>query len=185
MPMGQGVGDNSRRARPMIASIPPTPTSVRVIAIVAAYNEADRIAATLAAIADAFPEALVWVADDGSTDGTAAIARAAGARVVRSERMIGKGGAVTLAVRAALSEHVGESPAGGGTRAPHPPGGNHPRELVVVLCDGDLRDGAERLRPLAEAVRLDQLDMAVAAFARRVGGGLGLAVGFAGWAIRR
>jgi Glycosyl transferase family 2 len=169
----------------MIASTPSKPADARVIAIVAAYNEADRIAATLAAIAEAFPEAPVWVADDGSTDGTAAIARAAGARVVRSERMIGKGGAVTLAARAVLSEHVGQSPAGGGTRAPHPRGGDHPGEFVIVLCDGDLGDCAERLRPLAEAVRLDQMDMAVAAFARRVGGGLGLAVGFAGWAIRR
>ncbi len=38
--------------------------------IVAAYNEAERIAATLAALARAFPGAPLWVADDGSSDGT-------------------------------------------------------------------------------------------------------------------
>ncbi len=70
--------------------------------IVAAYNEAPRIEATLAALAAAFPGAPVWVADDGSTDATAQLARRAGARVVRSERMIGKGGAATLAAREAL-----------------------------------------------------------------------------------
>ena len=47
----------------------------------------------------------VFLADDGSTDATAEIARDAGALVVRSERMIGKGGAATLASRAAL-EHA-------------------------------------------------------------------------------
>ncbi|HJX33424.1 MAG TPA: glycosyltransferase, partial [Solirubrobacterales bacterium] len=40
-------------------------------AIVAARNEADRIADTLAALRDAFPDATLWVADDASTDGTA------------------------------------------------------------------------------------------------------------------
>ncbi len=70
--------------------------------IVAAYNEADRIGATLAALALAFPGAPVWVADDGSSDATGEIARTAGARVVRCERVIGKGEAVTDAARAAL-----------------------------------------------------------------------------------
>ena len=36
-----------------------------------------------------------------------------------------------------------------------------------------------------EAVERGECDLAVAAFARRVGGGFGLALGFAHWAIRR
>ena len=52
--------------------------------VVAAHNEADRIGATLAALAVAFPGAPVWVADDGSTDATPELARAAGATVIRS-----------------------------------------------------------------------------------------------------
>ena len=39
--------------------------------IVAARNEADRIAATVAALRGAFPAAAIWVADDASEDGTA------------------------------------------------------------------------------------------------------------------
>jgi glycosyltransferase involved in cell wall biosynthesis len=155
-----------------------------VLVIVAAYNEADRIAATLTALADAFPDAAVWVADDGSSDATAAIAAAAGASVVRSERMIGKGGAVTRAARAALEDVAERAPAhlAGGTprRGEESPGGS-----VVVLCDGDLGDSARRLGPLAQTVVAGDADMAVASFEKRVGGGLGVAVGFAAWAIRR
>ena len=139
--------------------------------VVAAYNEADRIGSTLAALEIAFPGASVWVADDGSSDGSAEVARGAGATVVRSERVIGKGGAVTAAARQALAgarEGEGESSA----------------TAVFVLCDGDLGESAAALGPLAEAVLDGRGDIAVAAFARRVGGGVGLALGFARWAIR-
>jgi glycosyltransferase involved in cell wall biosynthesis len=138
-----------------------------IFIILTAYNEAPRIEATLAALAAAFPGAPVWVADDGSTDATPLLAREAGARVVRSERMIGKGGAATAAAREALAAI--------GAR----------QEPVFVLCDGDLGKSAAKLGPLLDAVRQGQADLAVAAFARRVGGGVGLAVGFARWAIRR
>jgi len=140
--------------------------------LVAAHDEAERIGATLAALAAAFPGAAVWVADDGSRDRTPELARAAGARVVRSERVIGKGGAVTAAARAALRE----TPAANGERG---------EEAVIVLCDGDLGDSARELGALAAAVASGRADVAVAAFSRRVGGGVGLALGFARWAIRR
>ena len=74
-----------------------------ILAIVTARNEGERIGATLDGLALAFPGVSVWVADDGSTDDTAAIAAAAGARVVRGERPVGKGGAATAAARDALA----------------------------------------------------------------------------------
>jgi glycosyltransferase involved in cell wall biosynthesis len=144
----------------------PSPT----VLIVAAYNEADRIQMTLSALAAAFPDARVWVADDGSKDATGAIARGAGAQVVRSERVIGKGAAVTAAARAALDETSREN------------GGAEP---VFVFCDGDLGDSARELGTLYRAVAEGRAELAVAVFRTRVGGGLGLAVGFARWAIRR
>jgi glycosyltransferase involved in cell wall biosynthesis len=140
--------------------------------IVAAYNEADRIGATLDALARGFPGAALWVADDGSTDRTSRIARDAGARVVRSERVIGKGAAVTQAALEALNDG---SQSGQGSDG----------AMVFVLCDGDLGDSAEQLPALAEAVRRGDTDVAVAAFARSAGGGFGLALGFARWAVRR
>jgi glycosyltransferase involved in cell wall biosynthesis len=140
--------------------------------IVTAYNEADLIEATLAALADAFPGAPVFVGDDGSGDATATLAGAAGARVVRSERVIGKGGAATLAARAALAA------ARANPGAPE-------RRAVFILCDGDLGASAAKLTTLATLVAAGEADLAVAAFKRRIGGGVGLALGFARWAIRR
>jgi glycosyltransferase involved in cell wall biosynthesis len=134
-------------------------------AIVAARNEADRVGETVRALREAFPGARVWVADDASEDGTAEAAMLAGAEVVRRGRSHGKGGNVTAAAEAALSVE--------------------PPPRLVLLCDGDLGASAARLAPLVGAVERDECDLAVAAFSRRVGGGFGLALGFAHWAIRR
>ncbi|HEY7951548.1 MAG TPA: glycosyltransferase [Solirubrobacteraceae bacterium] len=135
--------------------------------VVTARNEADRLGATLDALARAFPSAPVWVGDDGSTDASAQIARAAGATVVRSERSIGKGGVATLAARRALQD------------------GRQGADTVAVLCDGDLGSSAERLVGLLGPLERGEADLSVAVFARRQGGGVGLAVGFARRAIRR
>ena len=56
---------------------------------------------------------------------------------------------------------------------------------VVLLCDGDLGETAGRLAPLVEAVAEGGCDLAIAAFARRVGGGFGVALSFSRWATER
>jgi glycosyltransferase involved in cell wall biosynthesis len=132
--------------------------------VVAAHNEADRIAATVAALRAALPAAKVLVADDASSDATAEVAMAAGAEVVRRGRSHGKGGNAGAAAEAALSLR--------------------PAPRLVLLCDGDLGASAAKLTPLVAAVRAGECDLAVAAFSRRVGGGFGVALGFAHWAIR-
>jgi glycosyltransferase involved in cell wall biosynthesis len=133
--------------------------------IVAARNEADRIGATLAALREAFPDAALWVADDASSDGTGEAALLAGAQVVARGRPHGKGGNVTAAAEAVLSAD--------------------PIPRQVLLCDADLGASAAGLSPLVNAVGCGDCDLAVAAFSRRQGGGFGLALGFARWAIRR
>lgn len=133
--------------------------------IVAARNEADRIGATLAALRATLPGAALWVADDASTDGTAEAAMAAGAQVVSRGRPHGKGANVGAAAGAALSAE--------------------PAPELVLLCDGDLGASATELAALVDAVGRGECDLAVAAFSRRVGGGFGVALGFARWAIRR
>ena len=51
---------------------------------------------------------------------------------------------------------------------------------MFVLCDGDLGDSRARSCPRWwRRSRRGECDLAVAAFARRVGGGFGFAVGFA------
>ena len=135
--------------------------------IVAARNESDRIGATLDAIAAAFAGAHVFVADDASGDGTSEIAIGRGATVVSRRRPHGKGGNVTAAAEAALSdpEAAAEDP-------------------VVLLCDADLGESAGSLRPLVDAVGRGEADLAIASFARREGGGFGIAVGYAQRKIR-
>ena len=94
----------------------------RLTILVPARDEADRIAATVTALRDAFADAEVVVADDGSRDATADRAEAAGASVLRLPRR-GKGQALSAAERAA------------------PPG-------LLLLCDADL---VGDLRPLVAA----------------------------------
>lgn len=87
--------------------------------LVAARDEEERIGATVETLLAHFPDAEVVVVDDGSRDGTAAAAAAAGARVIRLDRR-GKGQALSLAER-----QLGPGP--------------------LLLCDADLRGD---LRPL-------------------------------------
>src|SRR6476469_2822798 len=110
-----------------------TPEEPAAIAIVAAHDEADRIGATIAALEAGIPGVDVWVADDASSDGTADVALASGARLIRRGRSHGKGGNMTAAAEAVLGD-----PASAGA--------------VVLLCDGDLGDSAGRLSKLVDAV---------------------------------
>jgi glycosyltransferase involved in cell wall biosynthesis len=137
-----------------------------ILAIVAARNEADRIGATVDALASAFPGASIWVADDASDDETPEVALTHGARVVSRGRPHGKGGNVTAAAEAALSDAEASS-------AP-----------IALVCDGDLGVSAAALTGLVDTVRRGECDLAIAAFRRRVGGGFGIALRFARWAIR-
>lgn len=137
------------------------------IVIVTAYNEADRLPGTLAALADVFPGARVVVADDGSSDPSSHVALQAGVEVVRSPVTIGKGGVATLAAERVMAQ----------VHEPHAP--------VVVLCDGDLDQTARQLPSLADAVRAGECDLAIASFAKREGGGFGIALTFARWVVQR
>jgi glycosyltransferase involved in cell wall biosynthesis len=136
------------------------------IAIVAAHNEAEAIGATLDSLAAAMPGIELVVADDASADGTGDVALARGARLVRRNRAHGKGGNVGAAIESIHAEAIAD-------------------EATILLCDGDLGGSAGELRRLVEAVEAGEADLAIAAFARRVGGGFGVALRFARWAIER
>jgi glycosyltransferase involved in cell wall biosynthesis len=127
--------------------------------IVTARNEADRLGDTLRALREAFPGARIIVADDASTDATPHVALQEDAELVRAPARLGKGGVANLAVERLRAD------------GPLPD---------LVLADGDLGASAKELARLPGAG-----DFVVAAFSKRVGGGFGIALGFAGWAIRR
>ncbi|MGZ8512851.1 MAG: glycosyltransferase family 2 protein [Candidatus Limnocylindria bacterium] len=135
--------------------------------IVAARNEADRLGATIRALKEAFPDGRVIVADDGSTDGTGDVALAAGAELVRRGRPHGKGGGMSAAAATVTVLAEGADPP------------------AFLLCDGDLGGSARELGRLVAAIEAGECDLAVASFARRAGGGFGIALRFARWVIAR
>jgi len=97
-------------------SAPATPAApVALTLILPCYNEAERLPGTLGAFLDRLPhgrgQVEVLVVDDGSTDGTTAVAAAIAAgdarvRVLRSEPNRGKGFAVRAGVLACRGELV-------------------------------------------------------------------------------
>ncbi len=132
----------------------------RVAALVAARDEADRIAETVAALRAIPAVDEVVVIDDGSRDPTAAEALAAGATVLRLQRPRGKGGAL----EGALARLSGAD--------------------VWLFADGDLGGTAAALARVLEPVAAGEADLAIAMFPPARSGGFGFVKRFAGAAIR-
>jgi len=117
-----------------------------VSAIIPAFNESKTIASVIEALKKTRSVSEIIVVDDGSTDATAAIARKAGARVVRHAKNLGKGHAIKTGVRRAKND-------------------------VLLFVDGDLENiSPSKLFPLIEPVALGQAPFAKATFKRGEGG---------------
>jgi hypothetical protein len=150
-------------------SAPSQPGDVAVV--IAARNEADRIAATVAAAAGLAGVGLVVVVDDGSQDATAAVAQRAGAAVMRHPANRGKGAAMETGAEAVRLLDQREHR-------------DRPRHLLFL--DADLAGTAGQAGPLMEPVTAGTADMTIAVFAATVKlGGHGLVVGLSGAGIRR
>ena len=76
-----------------------------IAALIPAYNCSDRVGRVVRGIRRYVHDVLV--VDDGSSDGTAAVAREAGARVVVHEENRGKGPALRSGLAVLLGEHYG------------------------------------------------------------------------------
>jgi glycosyltransferase involved in cell wall biosynthesis len=143
----------------------------QVAVVIPAYNEADRVGATVTAAKTLPGVDVVVVVDDGSRDATAAVAREAGARALRYASNHGKAMAMMVGARE-VAELDRRRPAGG------------PRHLLFL--DADLGATAAGAGPLIEPVAAGEADMTVAVFANRVKlGGHGFVVRLAGSGIRR
>lgn len=142
-----------------------------VAVVIPAFNEADRIAATVTAAGGLPGVDAVVVVDDGSRDSTSGTAGWAGARVVRHERNRGKAAAMESGAETVrlLDD---------GTR-------EHPRHLLFL--DADLGASAQAAAPLVEPVRAGTADMTVGLLPsdRARGGGHGFVVRLSRAGIRR
>ena len=103
--------------------------------VVPAFQEAATIAALVGRLCAALPGLTPLVVDDGSTDGTGAIAAAAGAELIAAPRNEGKGAALRRGMRAAL--------AGGAA--------------FVATLDGDGQHRPEDVPRLAALARADRI----------------------------
>ena len=107
----------------------------KIAVLIPCYNEAATIDKVVRDFRAALPEAVVYVYDNNSTDGTGDIARTAGA-VVRRERRQGKGNVIRTMFRDVEAR-------------------------CYLMVDGDDTYPAEQARQLTDAVLLEGADMAV------------------------
>lgn len=121
-----------------------------VVALVPAYNAAERVAGTVSALKKITLIDQVIVIDDGSSDATSAEAEAAGAKVITLPRNMGKGEALNAGLKQAQGK-------------------------TVVLIDDDMGKYASEVEKLLDPVLKDRADMTIAQFPRaRKKGGFGI-----------
>jgi glycosyltransferase involved in cell wall biosynthesis len=107
----------------------------KIAVLVPCYNESATIEKVVADFKRELPEAVIYVYDNNSSDGTAEIAKAAGA-VVRHEYMQGKGHVIRRMFREIDAE-------------------------CYIMVDGDDTYPAEAVREMADKVLYHQADMVV------------------------
>jgi glycosyltransferase involved in cell wall biosynthesis len=116
--------------------------ATRIAVLIPCLNEAPTIGAVVNEFQAELPGAAIWVVDNGSTDGTADVAAAAGARVIREPRK-GKG----FALRAAFRDVEAD---------------------VYVLADGDSQLPADSVHDLIRPILESHADMVIGS--RAIGG---------------
>lgn len=82
----------------------PAPPLAKLLVVIPAWNEAGIIGKTIAEVRGCHPDVDILVVDDGSGDGTAAVAQAAGALVARLPFNLGVGGAMRTGYRYAMRQ---------------------------------------------------------------------------------
>ena len=128
------------------------------ILVIPAHDEAEHLPAVLRRVAEADPGLAIVVVDDGSSDATAAVAAAAGARVIRHPYNLGYGAAVQTGYKYALACGVD----------------------IVVQLDADGQHDPAQISRLLDPVRRGECDLAIGSRFLTAGGyrmGAGRALG--------
>ena len=132
-----------------------------ITVVIPAYNEEERIAATLQAVQGLEAEVQIIVVNDGSSDRTSELAREQGVQVVDLKDNRGKGGAMNEVVPLLDTD-------------------------IIVFIDGDLGSSAAEAYKIIDPVLNGCCDLCIASFpppAKK--GGFGLVKGTAARAIRK
>lgn len=138
---------------------------MKVVALVPAYNEADRIGATLNSLLQIESLTKIVVISDGSTDETVATVREFPVELIDLPHNLGKGQALNVAWE-------------------------HNYADIYLLIDADLQDSAIHAKELIKPVLNRDADMTIANFAfgqtgdKNLKMGLGIAKRFASWGIK-
>ena len=136
---------------------------MKVIALIPAYNEADKIAQTVEAVLAIPHVTQVLVIDDGSRDNTSGIAQRAGASVIRVENNRGKGAALQSGVEKIMAVDFD----------------------AVLLLDADLGETAREAEYLLGPIVSGLADMTIGILPKPPGsGGFGVVKDLARSAIR-
>ncbi len=139
-------------------------TTPAVAVILPAYNEGERVAATVAAALTLPHVRAVVVVDDGSADDTANLAERAGATVLRHGRNRGKAAAMETG-----AAHITDS------------------ETLLLFLDADLQETAVEGEKLIAPIVRDEADMTIATFPKlpsgAKSGGMGFVLRLARWGI--
>lgn len=141
-----------------------------VAAIIPAKDEEARIGATVTSAKEIPGVDLILVVDDGSSDRTGELARAAGAQVITHRKNRGKAAAMMTGAFAVRNREIS---------AVRP--GETPDHRALLFIDGDLEDSAVNTAPLTAPVLAGEADMTIAILPpqKRAGGGFGFVVGLA------
>jgi glycosyltransferase involved in cell wall biosynthesis len=136
--------------------------SNRVVALIPAFNEEERIKSTINSLSSIELINRIVVIDDGSTDTTEERAKEAGAEVIKLAKNMGKGDAINKALTLINNYEI------------------------LLLLDADLGDSAKEAKKLLAPVLRGEADMAIADFPEpNVKGGFGLVKELAAWGIKK
>jgi len=137
----------------IVKGVAPATGGLRVAVVIPAFNEEERVGATVHAARGLPGVREVVVVDDGSRDRTSGRALLAGARVIRAGRNRGKGWAMERGWRSTTGE-------------------------VILFLDADLGASAAGATALLEPIVSGQADLTIATPPRRASaGGFGLSAG--------